>query len=159
RCRDLRAPQRSACRFNFGSHEGWCSFHDSRSVLSSEPFDRLPESRASARLDANQAAGQLPKALEDFVTRIECRLTLNAKFSSRDDQISQCSTEAPSVEIQPDDLAYIAFTSGSTGQPKGVMGRHGPLTLFTSWAKEEFELDEADRFCMLSGLAHDPLHR
>ncbi len=106
-----------------------------------------------------KAAGQLPKALEDFVTRIECRLTLNAKFSSRDDQISQCSTEAPSVEIQPDDLAYIAFTSGSTGQPKGVMGRHGPLTLFTSWAKEEFELDEADRFCMLSGLAHDPLHR
>ena len=39
------------------------------------------------------------------------------------------------------------------------MGRHAPLTLFTSWAVDKFGLNETDRFCMLSGLAHDPLHR
>src|SRR2546430_15289133 len=39
------------------------------------------------------------------------------------------------------------------------MSRHGPLTLFTSWAGETFGHKASDRFCMLSGLAHDPLHR
>jgi thioesterase domain-containing protein/acyl carrier protein len=39
------------------------------------------------------------------------------------------------------------------------MGRHGPLGLFTAWAVDTFGLDEKDRFCMLSGLAHDPLQR
>jgi amino acid adenylation domain-containing protein len=63
------------------------------------------------------------------------------------------------VEIGPDSLAYLSFTSGTTGKPKAVMGRHGSLTHFTPWLAERFELGAADRFSLLSGLAHDPLHR
>ncbi len=32
--------------------------------------------------------------------------------------------EKPSVDISPEDLAYLIYTSGSTGKPKGVMLRH-----------------------------------
>jgi amino acid adenylation domain-containing protein len=106
-----------------------------------------------------EAAGALPATLEEYAGAIDCRVTLRSKKASTGDTWMQCSSEIPPLLIQPDDLAYIAFTSGSTGQPKGVMGRHGPLTLFTSWATPKFELDERDRFCLLSGLAHDPLHR
>jgi non-ribosomal peptide synthetase component F len=61
----------------------------------------------------------------------------------------------PSLE----DLAYVAFTSGSSGKPKAVMGTHGSLTHYPFWIQETFACTEHDRFSMLSGLAHDPLLR
>jgi len=107
------------------------------------------------------AAGELPDVLDHFVDTLGCccRLNLPAHDNADQSDLAGYSIENPQVDTDPDDLAYVAFTSGSTGNPKGVMGRHGPLTLFTSWAAEKFGLNESDRFCMLSGLAHDPLHR
>lgn len=67
--------------------------------------------------------------------------------------------DLPAVPVGPDDLAYVAYTSGSTGIPRGVLGRHGSLTHFLPWLRDEFELTAADRFSMLAGLGHDPLHR
>lgn len=108
-----------------------------------------------------EAAGMLPEVLDRFVDTLTCcRLELTTRTGSLVAEVlANYSTENPLVPISSDDLAYIAFTSGSSGKPKGVMGRHGPLTLFTSWAIEKFDLNERDRFSMLSGLAHDPLHR
>ena len=63
------------------------------------------------------------------------------------------------VASGPDDLAYIAFTSGTEGRPKAIRGRHGSLTTFMPWMAEHFGLNQDDRFGMLSGLVHDPLHR
>ncbi|MCP5098650.1 MAG: amino acid adenylation domain-containing protein, partial [Chloroflexi bacterium] len=65
----------------------------------------------------------------------------------------------PAVKIGPNDLSHIAFTSGSTGLPKGVMGRHGSLSHFLPWQVEKLGLTADDRFSMLSGLSHDPLQR
>jgi non-ribosomal peptide synthetase component F len=69
------------------------------------------------------------------------------------------SSDEPDVEVRADDLAYISFTSGSTGRPKGVQGCHGSLTHFLPWLQHTFGLDHQDRYSMLSGLSHDPLHR
>lgn len=59
----------------------------------------------------------------------------------------------------PDRLAYVAFTSGSTGTPKGILGTHRPVSHFLRWHADTFGFTAADRFSMLSGLAHDPLLR
>lgn len=108
-----------------------------------------------------ERAGMLPEVLDRFVDTLNCcRLELATRTDSLVAEVlANYSIENPTVPITSDDLAYIAFTSGSSGKPKGVMGRHGPLTLFTSWATDKFGLNEQDRFSMLSGLAHDPLHR
>ncbi|NIF64930.1 amino acid adenylation domain-containing protein, partial [Burkholderia sp. Cy-647] len=50
----------------------------------------------------------------------------------------------PAVATRPDDLAYIAYTSGSTGQPKGVMVEHRQVLncLQALWARTPFAADE-----------------
>jgi L-2-aminoadipate reductase len=65
----------------------------------------------------------------------------------------------PNVSLGPDSVGTLSFTSGSTGIPKGVKGRHFSLTHFFPWMGERFGLTENSKFTMLSGIAHDPIQR
>ncbi|MBK8231203.1 MAG: amino acid adenylation domain-containing protein [Candidatus Eisenbacteria bacterium] len=76
-----------------------------------------------------------------------------------DDPLSGESAARVPAAIAPGDLACITFTSGSTGRPKGVRGAHRSLTHFQAELERRFGLGSADRFSLLSGLAHDPLQR
>ncbi|HEU4456113.1 MAG TPA: amino acid adenylation domain-containing protein, partial [Longimicrobium sp.] len=109
------------------------------------------------------AAGPVPREVEEaLAATATVTIDLGAKSGDSVDDVDglgSVSPDAPEVEIGPDSLAYLSFTSGTTGAPKAVMGRHGSLTHFTPWLAERFELRAEDRFSLLSGLAHDPLHR
>src|SRR5208283_584661 len=65
----------------------------------------------------------------------------------------------PSVSVAGSDLAYVVFTSGSTGEPLGILGTHQPVSHFLRWHIGKFGLTEGDRFSLLSGIAHDPFLR
>jgi amino acid adenylation domain-containing protein len=61
--------------------------------------------------------------------------------------------------VDPAHPAYITFTSGSTGEPKGIVTHHAPLVHFIEWHTRHHSLSESDCFSLLSGLGHDPVYR
>ena len=59
----------------------------------------------------------------------------------------------PGDETIETDLAYILYTSGSTGDPKGVMISHRTIFTFINWCHDKFKMTENDRVT-----SHAPLH-
>mmetsp|Transcript_15111 Transcript_15111/g.22865 ORF Transcript_15111/g.22865 Transcript_15111/m.22865 type:complete len:1588 (+) Transcript_15111:149-4912(+) len=115
-----------------------------------------------------EAAGKLDQKLVTFLENHDPKLKI-AKPLPKEHGVKTiynalgfkgtAPAEVKSPEIVPTDIAVVTFTSGSTGVPKGVMGRHSSLTHFYPWMKERFDIRENERFSMCSGIAHDPLQR
>src|SRR5688572_22054592 len=62
--------------------------------------------------------------------------------------IAHESPANPEHEVEREQLVYVLYTSGSTGQPKGVAVTHGGLVNYLQWARAEY----------LRGGAGAPLH-
>ena len=54
------------------------------------------------------------------------------------------ATAAPSVNLDPERLAYMIYTSGSTGQPKGAANTHHGLHNRLRWMQNAYLLTEQD---------------
>jgi len=62
-------------------------------------------------------------------------------------------------KIAPADAAYIFFTSGSTGQPKAVLGRHDSLQQFISWERNRLSIGPQDKVAQLTVATFDVVLR
>ena len=69
------------------------------------------------------------------------------------DDVAQRSSSSPDRVVDPDDLAYLMYTSGSTGIPKGMMHSHRTSLGFGMWGVSYCGLTPQDRVA-----SHGPLH-
>ena len=69
--------------------------------------------------------------------------------------ISQTVKEqGATAEPQPDDLAAIIYTSGTTSSPKGVMHSHSSLALHADLCQKLFPINENDSFLSVLPMSH-----
>ncbi len=70
-------------------------------------------------------------------------------------QISQEEQDNLQVKVDLANLAYVVYTSGTTGAPKGAMNTHGGLLNRLLWMQETFGLKEEDRVLQKTPICFD----
>ncbi|MEM8930361.1 MAG: AMP-binding protein, partial [Acidobacteriota bacterium] len=97
------------------------------------------------------ARGPCPDALSSWA---DAWLDLDALDLDSLDEPSTAPGGDLSTETRPEHLAYILYTSGSTGEPKGVMVEHRQLVRSTA-ARSRVYPEPLGRFLLLSSIAFD----
>lgn len=114
----------------------------------SAPADR----NRSILADGEVRLAVLDHAVQDLADGLESVLaTVILGGSAAGDHVSWAEAVAGDALVRPvprtiDDLAYILYTSGSTGVPKGVMLSHRNAVSFVDWCTREFAPSHEDRF-------------
>ncbi len=71
-----------------------------------------------------------------------------------DDVVAATEPLSQSVVVNEQDLVSIVYTSGTTGEPKGVMVSYGAISAALELIKHVIVIDETDRFVSYLPLAH-----
>jgi amino acid adenylation domain-containing protein len=78
-----------------------------------------------------------------------------ARGGEQHDDLFTDSGESTPRPPLPTDPAYVVYTSGSTGQPKGVLVEHASLANLVEWHREAFALGAGDRCSQLASPGFD----
>ncbi|MFI7442514.1 amino acid adenylation domain-containing protein [Nonomuraea indica] len=125
----------------------------------------LPPARLAAQARAARARalitchGLTPPAELAWLPRIPLATDGPAAVDGAGAGAAPPHTEGAFPAVPPGRRGYLAFTSGTTGDPKPVVTAEGPLARFLHWYPRTHDLTGDDRFALLAGLAHDPLLR
>ncbi|MEM9921687.1 MAG: amino acid adenylation domain-containing protein, partial [Bacteroidota bacterium] len=114
------------------------------------PLDpALPSQRLRYML--KQANAQIVLTDQEEALNIEEVTAVNIVTSNYE----QYSNANLSLEISPDQLAYVLYTSGTTGKPKGAMVEHRGMLNHLLAKIEDFSLNEASVMAQTASISFD----
>jgi amino acid adenylation domain-containing protein len=67
-------------------------------------------------------------------------------------ELERQSEENPAAVAHPENLAYVVYTSGSTGVPKGVLGLHKGAVNRFAWMWERYPFEDGEVCCQKTSL-------
>lgn len=104
-------------------------------------MQELPELTSLVCMDSHLP----PSALPDVIPRQIWTLH----------HLTKLPTKNVAKVVTSEDLAYIIFTSGSMGSPKGVMIRHRSVINLIEWVNSRFGVNASDRVLFVTSLCFD----
>lgn len=78
----------------------------------------------------------------------------NIKVLDKND-LKNISDQNPRIYIDSDKLAYVIFTSGTTGKPKGVMIAHKSVINVIEWVNSKFNINAKDKILFVTSICFD----
>ncbi|MGY4310271.1 amino acid adenylation domain-containing protein/non-ribosomal peptide synthase protein (TIGR01720 family) [Bradyrhizobium sp. USDA 4369] len=112
-------------------------------------FVPLDPKYPDARLESLLAEADVRMTLGDSAARQRMRCEIS--LVDPPERGKRFPSNAPS----PDSPAYLIFTSGTTGRPKGVVVTHGGLANYAGWAIDAYDLGEGGGAAVTTSVAFD----
>jgi len=101
---------------------------EARAVTEQETQFELVEPKAFAfHPDKADYADRLLKKCDREITTLIMGKSSSKQFKNTEDLITSGSSREPSFKVTNDDIAFVLFTGGTTGSPKGAMLTHENL--------------------------------
>ena len=89
------------------------------------------------------------KSVRKFKNKLHKKQVFEVRYNNYN------SGNSINIRAYPGSLSYILYTSGSTGQPKGVMIRSTSVCAFINWCKDEFKDSKIDIVYFATSICFD----
>jgi amino acid adenylation domain-containing protein/thioester reductase-like protein len=121
-------------------------------IATSIPVDRMEYITRKAGIRVLVTESAILEKLKGHESFRELRMITPSSL----DKVEVVSNEwARELDTDPSQVAYTMFTSGSTGEPKGVVHQHGAVSGSLEAVAQAFELDCSTRFLQFASFSFD----
>lgn len=117
-------------------------------IASDQPSERI----IFILSNANCALVLTNQDLKQNLENIEVQLI---DVPSISENLKNESSDNLHLNQDPNKLAYVLYTSGSTGNPKGVLISNRGLTNYTFWAKDYYDFSNKSAFALFTSIGFD----